>query len=196
VPGSGLPSALVRRLGHQPPRPSPSRSRDTASEESDFDSDSGSLSSYSSESSNQGQSQKKRPRMRMYADEEEEKAKRNRKSLEMTKDVDDFGSKLAKLRTSRPVHSRLGPNVDSSPTKSKAVTITKSIGDLRQRLGSSGGAKPTISSMVLKVGSRALDDRQNDDDDEDEDDQDDQVQQSSYMAVDLRNKLQGRLGAK
>ncbi len=57
LPGSGLPSALVRRLGHQPPRPSPSRSRDTASEDSDDESlsDQSSYSSSSSSSENSNQ---------------------------------------------------------------------------------------------------------------------------------------------
>jgi len=156
--------------------------------------------------------------MRMYADEEEEKAKsanhhpkRRPDSAHKEQELDDFGSKLARLRTapSRPVHSRLGPNVDassvlmsgsSSSTTAAAAPALK--GDLRRRLGSKDEAprsRTQLSSMVLKVGGRITrhDDIVDDDDDDDDDeegDSDEEIKPNPY--VDLRSKLKSRLGAK
>ena len=178
--GIALPSALVRRLGHQPPRPSPSRSRDgnsgsEESEDSDSHSDSG---SYSSRSSNpeEGRSRKKRPRMRMYADDEEEKDRKKKLQAKL-KEVIQVESKL---RNIRPVHTRLGADI-SPPTNSASTS-----GDLRQRLGPSvpknlNGSGDLRATLTASTG--------NSDDER-------SALTSSNHTVDLRSKLKSRLGAK
>lgn len=175
--GTGLPSALVRRLGYQPPRPSPSRSRDTESDVSDgwatTDSESGSRSS---QSSNQeaGRSKKKRIRMRMYADDEEE---RNRKKILNSRLVDTSEEKngqSSKVRTSKPVHTRLGPNVDIAPS------IISKRTDLRLRLGSSVSTTQLVDSVVLHGTLIPAD----------------EARLLENAKMDLRSKLQSRLGTK
>lgn len=173
--GTGLPSALIRRLGHHPPRPSPSRSRDTESDDSKSWRSANSDSDDSSSSSVEGRSRKKRPRMRMYADEEEKKGVKTvitrAPSTTDEDDHKDFGSKLAKLRTqTRNVHARLGPSGKDSPAVSSV--------DLRSRIGS---AKPTISSMVVQIGRSSVTKRD---------------EQGDHVDADLRKKLQSRLGTK
>lgn len=175
--GTGLPSALVRRLGHQPPRPSPSRSRDTESDASEgwntTDSDSGSCSS---QSSNQevGRSRKKRLRMRMYADEEEERSKKKNFQTRLS-ETQEANGQAAKTRGSKPVYTRLGPSVDVSlSTKSSSAS-----NDLRQRLGSSA-PKNAIDSMVLQGTLISTN----------------EVQALQNIKIDLRSKLQSRLGSK
>lgn len=169
--GTSLPSALVRRLGHQPPRPSPSRSRDTdseASDRSDGDSDSD-----ESRSSGGGRSKKKRLRMRMYADEEEEKSRRSMVKQRL-KEVD------AELNgKNRPVHTRLGPSrtadLATSPPASGMI-------DLRQRLCSPSASKSPIDSE--------------DDNDSENGDGPRLAANSNHTRVDLRSKIRSRLGAK
>ena len=177
--GTGLPTALVRRLGHQPPRPSPSRSRDTDSEASDYDSDgsdSGSSRSSTTRESG-GRSRKKRIRMRMYADEEEERSQRKKVQMRLKEaDAELNGRTIAKAV--RPVRARLGPSVDlrTSPSTSSV--------DLRQRLGSSTSRSPLVPAS----------------DPEDGEDDDEGLYGSrivrEHSTVDLRSKLQSRLGAK
>ncbi|XP_046634467.1 nuclear cap-binding protein subunit 3-like [Daphnia pulicaria] len=177
--GTGLPSALVRRLGHQPPRPSPSRSRDTESDASDSwdttDSESGSCSS---QSSNQevGRSKKKRIRMRMYADEEEERSRRKNLHARLADPHPEKNGLSGKARTSRPVHTRLGPNVDVLPAAMPISTRS----DLRQRLGSSAPKSP-VDSVLLRGTLISAD------------------QEGPHLEnakIDLRSKLQSRLGSK
>jgi len=163
---TSLPSALVRRLGHQPPRPSPSRSRDTESDASeDLSSDSG---SDSSDSSYHGRSLKKRPRMRMYADEEEEKEKRRsrkRKDREGN-DFKDLTYEMGMPQKSRSVHTRLGSIVSAVDTTTEAAT------DLRQKISA---AKKAFSPA----------DAQDEEPTLDVDDED--------IKIDLRRKLQSRV---
>ena len=163
-----MPTALVRRLGHQPPRPSPSRSRDTDSEGSEeesvqhSDSD-GSRSSHSMQlEGSGGRSKKKRPRMRMYADEEEERSRR-KKIQQKLKEADD------ELNGSRPVHARLGPSL----TSDRLITSPTHGIDLRHRLTSKSPIDP----------------------DEDESEEDRPVVDRVALP-DLRTKLKSRLGAK
>jgi len=163
---SSLPSALVRRLGHQPPRPSPSRSRDTESDASeDLNSDSG---SDSSDSSYNGRSQKKRPRMRMYADEEEEKEKKSSRKRKDRggNDFKDLTYEMDTLQKSRSVHNRLGSIVSAAGTTGAAT-------DLRQKISST---KKTFSPADDEVAEPTL----NVYDDEEE------------VKIDLRRKLQSR----
>lgn len=172
----------MRRLGHQPPRPSPSRSRDTESDASDSwdttDSESGSCSSHSS-NQEVGRSRKKRIRMRMYADEEEEKSRRKNLHARLAdahEQKNGLSGKAAKTRTSRPVHTRLGPNVDVLPS---AISIsTRS--DLRQRLGSSAPKSP-VDSVLLRGTLISAD-------------QEGPLLENAK--IDLRSKLQSRLGTK
>ena len=176
--GTSLPNALVRRLGHQPPRPSPSRSRDGHSGSEDSGSGSDDSDSQSSQSSNteEGRSRKKRPRMRMYADDEEEK-ERKKKLQSKLKEVIEAESKL---RGVRPVRARLGISADISPTTNSASTS----GDLRQRLGSSA-SKNLNGSGDLRATLTA-----------DDSDDDRPTFSSTNHTVDLRSKLKSRLGAK
>lgn len=176
VIGTGLPSALVRRLGHQPPRPSPSRSRDTESDASDWattDSESGSCSS---QSSNQeaGRSKKKRIRMRMYADDEEERNRKKNFHSRLADTSEEKNGHPGKGRNIRPVHTRLGPNVDVLPT------IISNSTDLRQRLGSSA-TKTVVDSVVLH-GTTLI--------------SADEAPLLENAKMDLRSKLKSRLGSK
>ena len=177
--GTGLPSALVRRLGHQPPRPSPSRSRDTESDASDewntTDSESGSCSSQNS--NHEGRSRKKRPRMRMYADEEEERNRRKNLHSRLTEPHEEKNGRTGKARTSRPVHTRLGPSVDISPP----IKSVSTPGDLRQRLGSSSSKSP-VDPVVLRGTLISADQEEG------------QILENAK--IDLRSKLQSRLGSK
>ena len=159
--------------------------------------------------------------MRMYADEEEEKSRRRRRPKNANhftrNDLEEFGSKLAKLRTSatagRPVHSRLGAfETGAADAMPAALTTRKrnSSADLRQRLAAtSTGKAQQLSSMVLKVGGRQLtgrirkhvdddvDDQSYSDEDEIEDDDDDNhIKSTLSLETDLRSKLKSRLGAK
>lgn len=165
---SSLPSALVRRLGHQPPRPSPSRSRDTASDVSDPESESSYSDSDDSESSNQdGRSRKKRMRMRMYADEEEEKGKRRKLQARLRNGSPKKESAVTALK-SRPVHTRLGP------------VISPQSNDLRRRLGSSTGKNADGPTTEY--------------DQENSDSSDGFIAEKN--TVDLRSKLKGRPSVK
>lgn len=168
---SGLPTALVRRLGHQPPRPSPSRSRDTASEASDPESGSSYSDSDASESSNQeGRSRKKRMRMRMYADEEEDRSRKRKSQVRLSKgSPSKEGRPSVQAQKSRPVHARLGPVVGAKS-------------DLRGRLGSTVAR----SSKDTTAG---YDDHENSDSSSDD-------VATEKSKVDLRSKLQSRAGVK
>lgn len=173
-----MPSALVRRLGHQPPRPSPSRSRDTESdgsgewETTDSDSD-GSYSSSRSSNQEVGRSRKKRLRMRMYADEEEEKSKKRNLLKRLSTTPEEKNGQSNKMRPSRPVHTRLGPSIDHIPLN---AGLNSTSTDLRKRLGSSGSKNVAGTALLPN--------------------EDEEQTAFDSVNIDLRSKLQSRLGSK
>lgn len=110
--------------------------------------------------------------MRMYADEEEEKSKKKSIQKRLSSTPEENNGLTNKKRPSRPVHTRLGPSIDTSPA---CAGISSTSNDLRKRLGS------TISKSIINT--TLLPDE-------------DEEQAFESVNIDLRSKIQSRLGPK